>query len=74
MVSEFRLEALLPSYGHFVLFFVLKGCGFEGFEGDGGYPRPPEGSQMEGMTIVPISYLHAIAVKRLVFLSYNPSK
>ena len=28
---------------------------------------------MEAMQILPISYLHNIAVKRLVFLSHNPS-
>ena len=51
-----------------------QGCGFGGFEGGGGYPRPPEGSQMEAMVILPISYFHDIAVKCLVFLSYNPTK
>ena len=74
MVSEFGLEALLPSYSRFVIFFVLQGCGFGGFEGMGGTPDPPEGSQMEAMTILPISYLHDIAVKHLVFLSYTQSK
>ena len=53
---------------------VLQGCGFGGFEGGGGYPRPPEGSQMEDMITLPISYFHNIAVKCLVFLSYNPTK
>ena len=74
MVSEFWLEALLPSYSRFVLFFVLQGRGFGGFEGGEGYPRPPKGSQMEDMTIVSKTYLHDIAVKRLVFLSHTPSK
>ena len=73
MVSEFWLEALLPSYSCFVLFFVLQGRGFGGFEGGGGYPRLSEWSQMEAMAILPISYLHDIAVKCLVFLSYTPS-
>ena len=74
MVSEFWLEALLLSYSHFVLFFVLQGRGFEGFEGGRGYPWPPEGPQMEAMLILPISYLHNIAVKRLVFLNHNLTK
>ena len=66
-------EAFLLSYIHFVIFFVLQGRGFEGFEGGGGYPRLSEWSQMEAMVILPISYLHDIAVKCLVFLSYTPS-
>ena len=74
MVSEFRFEAMEPSYSRFVLFFVLQGRSFGGFEGGGGYRRPPKGSQMEDMTIVSKSYLHDIAVKRLVFLSHTPSK
>ena len=51
----------------------LQGHGFGGFEGGGGYPRLSEWSQMEAMVILPISYLHDIAVKCLVFLSYTPS-
>ena len=74
MVSDFCLEALLPSYSHFFLFFVLQGCGFGGFEGSRGYPRPPEGPQIEAMLILPISYLHNIAVNRLVLLSHTPIK
>ena len=54
--------------------WVLQGCGFGGFRGGGGYPRSPEGSQMEAMTILPISYFHNIAVKCLVFLNHNPTK
>ena len=64
---------MLPSYSRLVLFFVLQGCGFGGFEGGGGTPDPSEWSQMEAMVILPISYLHDIAVKCLVFLSYTPS-
>ena len=64
---------MLPSYSRFVLFFVLQGCGFGGFEGGGCTPDPSEWSQMEAMVILPISYLHDIAVKCLVFLSYTPS-
>ena len=74
MVSEFWFEALLRSYSHFVLFFVHQGRGFEGFEGGRGYLWPPEGPQMEAMLILPISYFHSVAVKRLVFLSHTPSK
>ena len=37
-------------------------------------PLTPEGSQIEAMTILPISYLHDISIKRLVFLSYISSK
>ena len=51
----------------------LQGHGFGGFEGGGGYPRLSEWSQMEAMVILPISYLHDIAVKCLVFLTYTPS-
>ena len=29
---------------------------------------------MEAMLILPISYLHNVAVKRLVFLNHNPTK
>ena len=64
---------MLPSYSRFVLFFVLQGRGFGGFEGGGGYPRLSEWSQMEAIVIRLISYLHDIAVKCLVFLSYTPS-
>ena len=56
VVSEFWLEALLPSYSRFVLVFVLQGCGFGGFEGGGGTPDPSEWSQMEAVVILPISY------------------
>ena len=51
-----------------------QGRGFGGVEGGGGYPRPPEVSQMEGMLILPNFCYHNIAVKRLVFLSHNPIK
>ena len=46
---------------------MLQGRGFEGFEGG-------QGPQMEAMLILPISYLHDIAEKRLVFVSYTHSK
>ena len=72
MVSEFWLEAVLPSYSHFVLFFVLQGRGFGEFEEIGGYPWLPKGSQMEDTAILSKAYLYDIAVKRLVFLSHNP--
>ena len=41
----------------------LQGRGFGGLEGGGGYPPPPEGSQMEDMIPLPVSCLHNMAVE-----------
>ena len=47
----------------------LQGRGFGGVEGDGGYPRPPEGSQMEDIVILLVSCFHYVDVERIYSLT-----